>query len=237
MKAREHRRNRGSTLVGMSVALSVVSAAFLGSYVVLGQEDIPAASPVVPQQQARLSGKVSREQPMQLRIGDSTKEATWKALGLKTADTPRGQGEAIFDYAVTKSYFLQLKQQYDRSPRNARLDLESRQIFPEENGQSIDVYGAIAAVNTAAYQGKEEVTLPVVALPADVTRKDLGIEDISHVLAMFKTRFAIKEKYRNDNLKLAASKLNGYVMRPGEIFSFMKWWALGRNKRDTKSPT
>jgi vancomycin resistance protein YoaR len=59
-----------------------------------------------------------------------------------------------------------------------------------------------------------------VALPARVSKATLGIEEISHVLGSFKTNFAVHDKDRNFNLKLAASKLNGYVIRPGETFSF-----------------
>jgi vancomycin resistance protein YoaR len=60
----------------------------------------------------------------------------------------------------------------------------------------------------------------VVALPARVSRQSLGIEDISHVLGHSITRFAVADKDRNFNLKLAASKLNGYVLQPGVEFSF-----------------
>jgi vancomycin resistance protein YoaR len=48
----------------------------------------------------------------------------------------------------------------------------------------------------------------------------MGIEDISHVLGTYTTKFSVADKDRNFNLKLAASKINGYVLKPGESWSF-----------------
>jgi vancomycin resistance protein YoaR len=72
----------------------------------------------------------------------------------------------------------------------------------------------------AARSGAGQVELSTVRFPAEVTVESLGVEDISHVLASFETKYAVNDAERNFNLKLAASKLNGYVLRPGVEFSF-----------------
>ena len=48
--------------------------------------------------------------------------------------------------------------------------------------------------------------------------------DISHVLAEFSTVYALTTKYkdRTHNLKVGAAKLDGYVLRPGELLSYNK---------------
>jgi vancomycin resistance protein YoaR len=40
------------------------------------------------------------------------------------------------------------------------------------------------------------------------------------VIGSFSTKFSVAEKTRNDNLKLLASKIDGYVLQPGQEFSF-----------------
>jgi vancomycin resistance protein YoaR len=93
-------------------------------------------------------------------------------------------------------------------------------LVESQEGFGVDAYASLGAIETAARSGSAELELAGVPLPAEVTVADLGIEDISHVLGTFTTRFPVTEKSRNYNLKLAASKLNGYVLEPGVEFSF-----------------
>lgn len=121
---------------------------------------------------------------------------------------------------VAAKALLKLKRELDRGPRNARLDLEGRKVHKAQPGLGIDVYGSISAIEAAARRGAAKVEIEGVELPAEVTVEELGIDDVSSVLASFKTRFSVAEKSRNSNLKLAASRLNGHVLKPGELFSF-----------------
>ncbi|MEM9490389.1 MAG: VanW family protein, partial [Myxococcota bacterium] len=114
----------------------------------------------------------------------------------------------------------EFKASHDGAPRNARMDLESRTIHREQAGQSIDVLSSLVAIERAARTGADEVVLSTVAVPAEVSVGDLGIDDISEVLASFETKFSTADFSRNYNLELAASKLNGFVMQPGAEFSF-----------------
>lgn len=60
----------------------------------------------------------------------------------------------------------------------------------------------------------------MVDIPAASSVKSMAIEDISQVLGTYTTRFSVSDKDWNFNLKLAASKLNGFVLQPGVEFSF-----------------
>jgi vancomycin resistance protein YoaR len=113
-----------------------------------------------------------------------------------------------------------LKATADRAPLDARLDLEARTVHDDAPGHAIDVFASLDRVEAAARAGAADVELVDVSLPARTTRATLGIDDISQVLGTFKTTFAVSDKDRNFNLKLAASKLNGHVLRPGIEFSF-----------------
>lgn len=112
------------------------------------------------------------------------------------------------------------KARYDRAPRDARMDLENRTIHHERPGISVDVYASMSAIAAAAQSGADRVDLHTIALAPETTVADLGIDDVSHSLARFETKYSVSDHIRNFNLKLAADKLDGYVVQPGEEFSF-----------------
>lgn len=113
-----------------------------------------------------------------------------------------------------------LKEQLDRGPVNAHMDLEARKVLPHVDGFAVDVFGSISAIEVALRGGASEVELEGVVVPAPMTIKELGISDISTVIGDYTTKFSVGEKVRSDNLKLLASKINGMVLQPGENFSF-----------------
>ena len=82
------------------------------------------------------------------------------------------------------------------------------------------MFASATELHAAALSGANEVTLIGIALPAERTVEQLGIDDISQVMGHFETKFPISDRARNFNLKLAASKLDGHVLQPGEAFSF-----------------
>ncbi len=124
------------------------------------------------------------------------------------------------DRAAALEAISHLKATIDRAAIDAHLDLEARVIQADRPGLAIDVFAALDRVEAAARTGATEIELPVVELPARTTKSELGIDDISHVLGTFTTRFPVGDKDRNFNLKLAASKLNGVVLQPGVEWSF-----------------
>jgi vancomycin resistance protein YoaR len=115
-----------------------------------------------------------------------------------------------------------IKSEHDRSATDARLDLEHRAVLPDRPGLGVDIYASMGAIEQAARAGEHEVTLVAREIPADVTQDKLGNIDIAQVMGFFETRYPVGEKDRNYNLKLAAEKLNGHVLMPGEEFSFNK---------------
>ncbi len=217
---------RGSVLVGVALALFLASAGLIAAYFLLGDDgdkraEAAAAVPQVPTI-AALDPAEFLTRTVRLRAGETELSTTWAELGFVAdpalADTaivavaaPRAKLAAAIDSA---------KRKLDQSPRNARLDLDARKIHPHADGRLVDVYGAISAIEAGAHSGASEVVLPTVVAAAEITTAELGIEDISHVLASFTTKFSIAEKSRNFNLKNAASKLHGYILEPGELFSF-----------------
>jgi vancomycin resistance protein YoaR len=205
-----HLNSRGSVVVGLAVLLLVMSGGLVGAYFFLSNEANATAKPAAkPAPAPAAVAKTKRSATVTVHLGDRSSVLHWADLGGEKID----EGRAL---AVLRK----LKGDFYIAPREARMDLEARKIYKEKSGLALDVYASLGALEAAHLAGKSEVDLIGVEMPARRTVKDLGVDDISTILGEWRTRFAIYEKSRNYNLKLAASKLHGYVMKPGELFSF-----------------
>jgi len=249
--ARTDVRARGSVLVGLSVLILIVGVGLLGTHLFRGSQsndvttmeaddvDSGALTAVRESAEKRVEGVVTvafgkRERTIKLEdlgfhLDEQTSLREAKRLGAAGSGSDpyaEGAGEGIVPLAIDRNKatnaLITLKPDLDRAPKNAWMDLEARTIRKSESGFGIDVYGSVSAIEAAVRRGESRVEFEGVEIPADVHVDDLGIADISTVLASFKTRFSVAEKSRNDNLKLAASRLDGHVMQPGELFSFNK---------------
>ncbi len=124
-------------------------------------------------------------------------------------------------------FLIELKDEVDRAPMDARLDLERHSIAAERSGYLLRVYDSLVAVQYAVralYSGGKmgNIVLSVAETPPQVRKGDLKDIDVSHVLATWETRYstAAIDSDRTYNLKVGADKLNGYILRPGQTFSF-----------------
>jgi vancomycin resistance protein YoaR len=115
-----------------------------------------------------------------------------------------------------------LKDAIDRAPVDARLDLETRKLVPEANGRLLDVDATLLALDRALEAGATSARVVWSERPAKRTAKELDGVRFDAVLGWFETRYDRSEKYaaRTFNLRIAASKLDGHVLLPGEIFDF-----------------
>lgn len=89
----------------------------------------------------------------------------------------------------------------------------------EVNGVSIDKQVAKQIIeqnrdNTESYEIPATITIP------DVTVEDLKNKFSANTLATYTTDFSSSDAGRSANISLAASKINGYVLNPGQRFSF-----------------
>ncbi|HKE15571.1 MAG TPA: VanW family protein [Kofleriaceae bacterium] len=243
-------QQRGSLLIGAGSLILLVGAVFLAAYFVHVQD--AAALAVQDARQARAKpaaptktveappaaatapppGPASAAPPSHVRapadmLGRTVEiefdgkrlSRTWADLGV-TLDT--ATGTPMVDRTRIEAALIEIKEQLDRAPLNARMDLEERKVYPEKPGFGIEVFGAVSAIEAGARGQVKRVVLEGAPTPPTFTVADLGIEDISTVLGHYETKFAIAEQARNDNLKLLASHLDGIVMQPGQEISFNK---------------
>ena len=235
-------KQRGAILLGLAGGMLVVAGGFAGAYYVLGTKSVASAattpqatseSPAAPAAQPRdVSSLLSKQ--VNLKAGGVTAQLTWAELGAEsdpdeaaragTTDlgtlAAKGQIPVRIDRDKAVKALAALKAKTDRAPINAYLDLEARKILDDRAGEGLDVWGSLPQLAAAARSGATTVELATVKIPANVTKATLGIDDISHVLGTYVTKFPVADRDRNFNLKLAASKLNGVVLKPGVEFSF-----------------
>ena len=117
---------------------------------------------------------------------------------------------------------LQVKDELDKPPVDARLDLDKGTVSADEPGLRVDVFATLARVDDAIAGRKESIDVVTETLRAARTAEKLQGIAIDDVLGYFETKYARDSSHdaRTFNLRLAASKLNGYVLLPGDTFDF-----------------
>ena len=91
-------------------------------------------------------------------------------------------------------------------------------ISPESDGIDFDIENA----KTLITEEKEQYEIPLIITKPTKTTKEIGTEAFPDLIAIFSTNYNAGLVGRTTNLKLAANKINGTVLLPGEEFSYNK---------------
>lgn len=91
-------------------------------------------------------------------------------------------------------------------------------VYPSENGMDFAI--SLEEATQMLEEEKEEYTIPLKILYPKVTTNMIGTEAFPDLLSSFSTNYNARDTDRTTNLKLAANKINGSVLMPGETFSY-----------------
>jgi vancomycin resistance protein YoaR len=129
------------------------------------------------------------------------------------------------------AYLRKLKETLDRRPERGRLDLRKRKIKAGKTGYALKLHRSLVRLLRGARAGRQTVALAVETRHPALSKKRVSRLDISTVMGWYETRFKSSGRYRHraHNLRVAARKLNGWVIMPGEVFSINE--ALGPRTR------
>lgn len=94
-------------------------------------------------------------------------------------------------------------------------------VYPSENGLDFNISVDEAKALISA-ESKEAYIIPLKTIYPNVTTNMIGTEAFPDQLASFSTKYATSNADRTTNLRLAANKVNGTVLMPGETFSYNK---------------
>lgn len=139
---------------------------------------------------------------------------------------------AVVEEDKLKKRFQRIQKAVDKAPKNPRLDVTQTPyaILPGKPGYGLDVPVSVAAVATAwaNYIAQSDSSLDselVVALAvkeAPPTISEDSLRQIDGEISRFRTRYGGTGVNRGGNIALAASRINGTLLAPGEVFSYNK---------------
>ena len=91
-------------------------------------------------------------------------------------------------------------------------------VYPSSSGLDFDI--SIDEAKQMVSTPQDTYTIPLKTLYPNVTTNEIGREAFPDLLATYSTSYASSNANRSTNIALAASKINGTVLMPGEEFSF-----------------
>lgn len=118
-------------------------------------------------------------------------------------------------------YVRGLADKIDQEPLKPRLEFNAgkvRAIREGRPGYKLDEDAAVASIKSQVATDNRTVVLPVKVTPAAGLSADRAA--IKELVATASTSYAGGLPERSFNIEMAATKLNGVVVGPGEIFSF-----------------
>ena len=107
-----------------------------------------------------------------------------------------------------------------REPKDAYYTKDPFTVYPSENGVDFDI-SIEEAKAIVTGEKAEEYTIPLKISIPNVTTNMIGTEAFPDMLSSYSTNYTANAN-RTTNLKLAANKINGTVLMPGETFSYNK---------------
>ena len=105
-----------------------------------------------------------------------------------------------------------------KEPVDAYYTQDPFAVYPSENG--LDFAISLDEAKEMLLEDKSEYVIPLQTLYPNVTTNMIGTEAFPDMLSTYSTRYSTSDRDRTTNLQLAASKINGTVVMPGETFSY-----------------
>ena len=106
--------------------------------------------------------------------------------------------------------------------KDAYYEKSPFKIYPEVEGIDFAVSEEDAQKILDNSNTSNEYVIPLKITKPKITISDLNINAFPDPLATANSEYDVNNKNRVNNLELAAKKLDGYILAPGEIFSYNK---------------
>ena len=106
-------------------------------------------------------------------------------------------------------------------PKDAYYELEPYKLYPDVEGVDLTI-SVEEAQKQVDSKDQDEYSFKLNITKAEKTIKDLGLEAFPYVISEFTTKYDASNVNRSINLAIAAKKIDGTVLMPGEEFSYNK---------------
>lgn len=111
-------------------------------------------------------------------------------------------------------------QEVYKEPKNAYYTKDPFTIYPHIVG--VEFKEPVEEVKAMLQEDKDEYIVPLKLTVPEITTNKIGSEAFPDMLSTFSTKYDASNTNRSTNLRLAAEKINGTVILPGETFSYNK---------------
>jgi vancomycin resistance protein YoaR len=128
----------------------------------------------------------------------------------------------VADPRLTTGPLLALKDLIDRPAVPSRMDTERKRLTDAREGRHLHVTGTLDRLAAAARSGERVVHVRVDASGTERSAQALRAASMNALLGDFETRYSTGRDAadRTHNLRVAAQKLDGLVLLPGEELDF-----------------
>ncbi|MGB9775864.1 MAG: VanW family protein, partial [Anaerolineae bacterium] len=150
-------------------------------------------------------------------------------VGMLTTTVQGGHLAVTLDREALRAFLEEIAPSLAVEPVDARFrfDRQTGQLIPlspSSPGRALDVEASIENILAAVAAGQHTAPLTLTVVPPrypdTATAEELGIREL---VAEGDSYFIGSPSGRDHNIRLAASKLNGLVIAPGETFSFNRY--------------
>lgn len=107
-----------------------------------------------------------------------------------------------------------------KAPQDAYVSSNPTTVHTHVNGVDFNI--SIEEAKKLLEEDKEEYKIPLKITVPKIKVENLGEKAFPDLLATYTTRYDPTNKNRSNNLIIAAGKINGTILMPGEIFSYNK---------------
>ena len=120
---------------------------------------------------------------------------------------------------VNKLDLNKIHNEIKKEPKNAYYTKDPYAVYPHVDGIdfNISVQEATTILNNST---ENSVSIPLKIISPEITTNDLGTEAFPNELGSYSTSYSTWNSNRTTNIELAAEKINGTVVMPGEEFSY-----------------
>lgn len=133
--------------------------------------------------------------------------------------------EALLDAKKLDSYLEDIAKKIDRPTQDAKFKFDPlskrvREFQPEEDGRKLDTVAVAEQIIQSLGTSSRDISLPVTVTKPKILASSINSFGIQELLGQGVSHFTGSIENRIYNIGLAASRLSGTLLAPGETFSF-----------------
>lgn len=181
------------------------------------------AEPIVELSEDKDSLEITLGTPLRQLDADDLYDRILDAYSMNTLSFEYEAPEVLWPSTVNAQELFDL---YCTAPQDAVMDPKTYSVIPETDGFGFNVDDLQQALDDAQQQLSDlkkvdPIVVEMTVLRAAIRAENLNEELFSQTLAECIIPSTETDEARNNNIQLSCDAISGYIVKPGETFSFM----------------